>query len=283
MAKTGIESISIRDVTYDPTKLSAETRRFMDPLDRRTELKIIFADHPFATFFRAWLIMGIDDEYQSKCLFPIEELTQYTAVTHGGHSTVHGSNLSIYTTIQNMAIDQDLPIGAQFSLTVPMVEGTTAVALFADNLVPVTPLPPPFDWYKPRPIGAAAAPPSKTKTGRIPFNRRNFIMCINPNESLSMKFRVGYDRAFSVRGRSHWYLEPPRGIIVCTQLGRHPVDYLKVIIGQLRTRLIATENNRFDYMLLKSGLNGKREEIVAYFEKMHNAIEGIVIDMPARS
>lgn len=243
-----ISSIVTRDITVNPKLLSEETRHYIDPLDKRTEMEMRFNPHPFLDFFiRGWLPMGIDDQYEVKCLIPIEDTIRYHAIMHGGSSVVHGSNLSIYDALQLLPINQELDLNTKFSITVPIVEPPYARAIFSDSIVPIDP----------RAIG------TRIGKGMIPFNRRNFLLCIEPGESLSMQLRVGYLSNFSIRERTHWWPlkgTPKNGVIVGdgiavgTQLGRHPVTYIQTIVTQLLKRLDATENNRFVYMLQRSGL-----------------------------
>lgn len=265
-SKAKVRVSEVRDVTSDGEKLSAEARRFIDPADRRLEIDIILAPHPYADFFRAWLIMGIDDQRDVKCLLPIESKIRYTARTHGGASLVHGSCLSIYDAIQLLPIDQRLETGTRFSIDVPMVEPPYARAIFSDSITPIDRLPATFEAGKP--ATAAAKRPSA-----IPFNRRNLLLCVEPGETLSMQLRVGYAPSFSIRERTYWWLisgeragaSAEIGLTVGTQLGRDPIAYLHTIISQLNSRIGETENNRFDFMLRRAGFSAdQRESVLAY-------------------
>lgn len=237
-----IESMHIADISFDPKKLSKKTLPFLDPADKRLQLEIRFKDSPYRFFWVNWLIMGIDDQYDVKCLIPIEETIRYTAGTHGGSSTVHGSCLAIYDAIQLLPVDQRLDVDTEFSLTVPLVEAPYAKAIFSESITPITKI------------------PSKL----IPFNRRNLLLFAEPGESLSMHLRVGYTPNFSIRERTHWWPLEGEGLAVGTQLGRDPIAYLQTIVKQLMKRIGETENNRFDYMLRRAGSDDKEKEIREY-------------------
>lgn len=249
-----IESTNVVETPIDMSALEEVVRHFLDPKDIRKELTLIFAENKHAEFFRGWLIMGIDDQYGVKCFIPIEETVQYTALTFGGRTKVHGSNIAVYDAICKMPIDQRVPINTRYSLTIPMVEWSEseeamARTIFADSIVHVDKTEYPY-----------------------PFNRRNFLLCVLPGESLSMQLKVGIDQTFSIRERTHWYLSQPRGIVIGTQLNRDPIDYLKTIVRQLVERIGMIANSRFDEMLVLAGIYDKKEEIRAYFDAMHAEI-----------
>jgi hypothetical protein len=237
-----VSSAVVKDISFNPKDLAEETRHFLDPADKRLELTIIFNSHQFLSFLRNWIIIGIDDQTEVRCLIPIEETIRYSARTHGGASTVHGSNLSIYDAFQHLPIDQRLELDTRFSISVPIVEPPYAKAIFSDKIIPVDKIP-----------------------GKIlPFNRRNYLLCIEPGESLSMQLRVGYAPNFSTRERTHWWPIGENGLGIGTQLGRDPIAYLQLIVQQLIRRIDQPENNRLDYLLKRAGLIDQRDKITSY-------------------
>lgn len=248
-----ITSFEIEEKKIDMSSLGEDTRRFLDPADKRFEASIVFADHPYVQFFRDWLIMGIDSQTNVKCLIPIEETIHYTAKTHGGSFTVHGSNLSVYDAMQLLPIDQRLELDTRFSITVPLVELPYAKAIFSDSIVPL----------------------DKVPKGILPFNRRNYLLCVEPGESLSMHLRVGYVSNFSILERAYWWLAKDTGLVIGTQLSRSPIAYLKTIASQLIGHMEQAENNRFDYKLTKAGLIGEKERIAKYVLDVTHEIQSL--------
>jgi hypothetical protein len=251
--KKGMLTYQIEKTDLDLKKISSETRRYIDPADKRLLMKMQFKESPYAHFFRAWLIMGIDDQKNVKCLVPIEETIRYSAQTHGGTSLVHGSNFSIYDSLQLLPIDQRIEMETKFSISIPLVTTPYARVVFSEDIKPL----------------------DKWRYKFIPFNRRNYLLCIEPGESLSMQLQIGTVSNFSLRERTYWYLMGENGLAVETQLHRNPIDYLKVIMTQLDARLEETENNRFEKMLLKAGLGEKRDAVLAYFADMSSEIAAL--------
>jgi len=234
-----IEKITSVSIDLDMNALAEITRHFVDPADTRMWTEITFKPNVYLEFLKAWLAMGINDQYDVRCLIPVAETIRAHARTHGGASTVHAHDLSIYTAIQLLPICQDIPLNTQFSISLPMVEGDESRMVLSESIVPVKPL------------------------SVIPFNRRVALTELYPGESLSMLLNVGCAPNFSLRERTHW--KPlPNGIGFGTQLGRKPMDYFKIIIQQLNQRLEQTENSRFDYMLNRSGLASERAGVLAY-------------------
>lgn len=243
-----ISSLKTKTLPMQTDALSKDTLHFLDPADKRMEAELIFNPSPYLSFLVNWYIMGVDDQRDVKCLIPIEG-SQYIATTHGGASRVHGDNPAIYDAIQQLPINQSLEIGTTFAISVPPNKERYAITVFSSSITPI----------------------GKIPRGLLPFNRRNLILHIKPEESLEMKFRVGYDHTFSVRERTYWWPIIQRsegtliGVVVGTQLGRSPIDYLKTITRQLFARVDESVNNRLDEMLRMYGILPHEKPAVAAY------------------
>jgi len=229
----------VRDITVDPKNLSKDTLPFIDPHDRRRVLDIYFNLRTAPYLIRDWIIRGIDDQRDVKCLVPIEKSIRYVARTHGGNSTVHGSCIAIYDSILHMPINQSLPLGARFSISIPTNEEDYAITVNSDKLIPV----------------------ERLSDNLLPFNRRNYLLHIKPGESLTAQFCVGTAPNFSILERTHWKPLEPHGLRLGTQLNRDPIQLLQLIVGQLRTLMNANENNLFVKKVTESGLASELEAI----------------------
>ncbi|MFA5091404.1 MAG: hypothetical protein WC483_02125 [Candidatus Paceibacterota bacterium] len=250
-ATTAIASLKTREVALDVGKLSKETLRYLDLADKRLEAEVVFNPSPYLSFLVSWYAMGIDSQFDVKCLIPIEG-GRYIATTHGGASQVHGDNPAIYDAIQLLPINQALEIGTTFSLSVPHNKEPYALTVFSSALTTHDKLP----------------------KGILPFNRRNLLLHIKPEESLEMKFRVGEDKVFSVRERTYWWPLPgSNGFVVGTQLGRSPIEYLQAITRQLFFRIEEPTNNRLDFMMKASGITiEEKPAVVAYLQTVGEEI-----------
>lgn len=269
-------SATIVDDMVDTKNLHEYSRRLVDPADIRRRMTLRFAPHEHLPFMRNMLIMGIDDQMDVKCLIPLDDGSEYTQRTYGGGTVVHGSDLSIYTGIHLLPIDQRLEEGTTFELIVPYVEHELmARAIFSESIKSLSGASRSEGAKRPEDgvASTATAPEKKQATGTIlPFNRRFLIFMALPNESLKMQFRVGKADNYSIRERTYWWLDGPDGLVVGTQLDRDPIEYIKLIVRQIMARMAAIENNRFDFMLTRAGLIGQKQAIAAYIDAVFGDI-----------
>jgi len=215
-------TIQSRDVTPSCANVSAETKKYIDRADTWTEFTMRFAKHEYMHFLRNTIIMAIDSQKDVKCLVPVKESINYIARAFSGTVMVHGHDLAIYDAIQLMPINQELPIGMTFELSIPEVKTPEALIVYSSMLKP------------------------SKKISIKPFNSMWPLMFMRQSESLSANFRVAVANNFSIRERMAWWLDGDDGLTVMLQLGRNPIAYLKTILSQL-------DESRLDDCIRASG------------------------------
>jgi len=209
-----IASVSEKDNTCDPRKLTPMARRFHDPADMRIALKVVFKGVPLE--FVNLLIRKIDSGKGLKALIP--EQVSYIATFKGEEH--YGHDLDLEYRFTQLPISQRLEVGTVFKLS---MENTSTIEPVASaSMYAMTILSEHIKSVKPLPKKL------------IPFNRRVLIGTLMPTERIhaTLVVREAAER-YSVRRRTWWSRPTPLTLVVETQLDDHPANLLMDIAEDL--------------------------------------------------
>jgi len=229
----------IIDVTLNPDRLkSRKARLFVDPADKRYKMYFKIEHHRYSDFALGWLIRGLEGQEKVKCLIDVGDIV-HERRRLVGRPEVHGSIKSVRNGLVQLPINQSLPLGTRFKISVSnkveitqgkIKQPTVKTLLTGIHLKPQQPI------------------------DVIPFNRRTYIGELLPNEVLEARYQVGYNERYSLKEITDFERD---GDLVGfgTQLDTHPIDLLSRVIAQLREKMDRKSKGEYRERILQSGFS----------------------------